>query len=85
VAEWQRYQFEIFPNPATDALWVQSEEEISSITVYDAFGKLLKSNSFFPSQTVKMDVADFPSGIYFLKIVTKEAKVITQKFLKYED
>ncbi|NCA85080.1 MAG: T9SS type A sorting domain-containing protein [Clostridia bacterium] len=84
VAEWQLPTVRVFPNPASDAIWLQGREMISSIVVYDAFGKLLKSNSFFPSQSVKMDIADFPSGVYFLKIITKDSKVITQKFLKYE-
>jgi hypothetical protein len=85
VAEWQLPKIGVFPNPATDAIWVQSGEEISSIAVYNAFGKLLKINSFFPSKSVKMDIADFPSGVYFIKIITEDAKVTTQKFLKYEE
>ena len=84
VAEWQLAKFEIFPNPASDVLWLQGGEIINSIAIYDAFGKLLKSNSFFPSQSIKVDIAEFPSGAYFLKIITKDSEIVTQKFLKYE-
>ena len=70
---------QIFPNPATNLLYLQLDKpfsEILNVTVFDNFGKSFYSDSF--KNTI--DVSNFSKGIYFLKMTTKNG-LVTRKFV----
>jgi len=67
----------MFPNPTTDILNIKSNNKIFNIEVYDVFGKL-----FFRDNKSSIDVSDFPSGIYIVKIKTDKQFFVTKVFIQ---
>ncbi len=67
----------IFPNPVKSILNVASETEVLALEVYDNLGRLITKVS--NQQSVKVE--DFPKGVYYLKIRTKD-KAYYEKFIK---
>lgn len=68
----------IYPNPTSDILNIQTDQKISKIEIYDAGGKLLKSNS---GHEKNIRVSELTTGLYLIKIYTDKA-VINSKFIK---
>jgi len=69
--------FEIFPNPAKNILNIKSNEIIEHIEFIDISGRHIYSTSTNKTSK-KIDLSDFESGIYFLKVATKN-KIATEK------
>jgi subtilisin family serine protease len=67
----------VYPNPATDKVFVTSDEEINEIQIFDVFGNLLLSGN---SRIIQ--VAGLNSGAYFVKIRTKNNDYLTP-LIKY--
>jgi hypothetical protein len=77
--EAQYSQVTISPNPSSNGVKIQSNTEISHLTVINQAGQLvyeINSNS----KIVNVNVSEFDSGIYFVKIFTHE-NVITKKLV----
>ena len=70
----------IFPNPATDYLNINFDDVYpEKITLFNNMGEtLLVENQL--SENAQINVSEYQSGIYFLKIETKENS-ITKRFL----
>lgn len=69
----------IFPNPTTNFLYLQLENsdlKVLKITIFDNVGKAILDQPF----QKEINVANFTSGIYFLKIITKNG-IVSRKFL----
>ncbi|WP_370898257.1 S8 family peptidase [Chryseobacterium gossypii] len=67
----------IFPNPVRNILNVASEKEVMSMEVYDNLGRLIAR----VREQKSVKVEDYPKGIYYLKIQTKD-KTYYEKFIK---
>jgi len=66
----------IYPNPFTDAVTITSQQEITAIEVYNMLGELVFSTSNIKHQTSNIiDLSSQPSGIYFVRVTTKEGTV----------
>jgi len=80
VFEKNQYVYHVFPNPATDKLFIESEEMLSSVAVYNLSGMVVyqKATSVF---AVVLDVQSFAPGLYMLKISTASGKVKTEKIV----
>ena len=73
--------FNIYPNPVSDKLYIETQTQIltQTIEIYDAFGRQqLIANG---QQPTAIDVSNLNSGVYFIKIKTNEG-VITKRFVK---
>ena len=68
----------IFPNPTTDYLHIQSEQEINTIEIYSLQGQ--KMASYKKQNTI--DVSNLSNGIYFFKLTDDLNKVQNIKFIK---
>ena len=66
----------IYPNPANNQLFVQSEEAISQIRILNVEGRIMQT-----AQTSVLDISGLAKGIYFIQIETSKGKY-TQKFIK---
>jgi len=72
----QKNDFSVYPNPTSDYLNIQSEEEILEVTIFNLQGKqILKSN------IERVDVSNLTSGIYLIEIKTNSGKAF-RKFIK---
>jgi hypothetical protein len=58
---------EVYPNPATTTLSITSTDEVSSIIISSLLGQRVYSNQY-NSKEAQVDVADLPSGVYFVRI-----------------
>ncbi|MEO6037753.1 MAG: T9SS type A sorting domain-containing protein [Saprospiraceae bacterium] len=64
----------IFPNPAMDRVMVQADES-GELRLYDAMGKLLRSQSVLSGQT-QVDISRLEKGSYFLRLNGRVGNVI---------
>jgi Zn-dependent metalloprotease len=74
--------FLIYPNPANEFVFItSSDESIKTIEMYDNAGRLLFSKDVLElGLNVKLDIRNYSSGIYTLRIKT-ESSDLTQKIV----
>ena len=69
--------FNVYPNPVKDRLYIETSTQIQSIEVYDIYGRIQNLRN---SETQKLrnsiDVSDLNSGIYFVKVKTEEGNIV---------
>ena len=71
---------EIYPNPVTDLININAQNNINKITIFNQIGQLVKVLT--PNKnSIQTDLGDLTSGIYILKIES-ENKIATQKIVK---
>ncbi len=66
--------FNLYPNPTSDYLIVESDETINTIKIYDIQSRELYAeevNSVFK----KIDVSDLSSGVYFVELFTDRYRI----------
>lgn len=66
----------IYPNPAHNQLFIQSDAAISSINILNVEGRIVQTGQ---SQTI--DISGLAKGMYFIQIKT-EKRTYTKKFVK---
>ena len=72
--------FKVFPNPFKDEVSLSSRTSIDQIYIYDLLGKLIQVNDV-DSICTTLNLSEYKSGIYFLKVISDNASV-TQKIIK---
>ena len=70
-------EIKLYPNPFTDYIIIDSPVDITSWTLFDLNGKILKHSV----ATLQIQVSNLPAGIYFLKIDSANG-IITRKIIK---
>lgn len=84
VPEIDGRKIQVYPNPATDFVTIQMGEALPnkprSLVVTDVMGRRLFSESNVSPQTI-IDVSQWPSGVYIIRIEQDDALDI-QKFVK---
>jgi len=79
IDETQISQVSISPNPSSNEVKIQSNTEISHLTVINQAGQLVFESN--PNTSIlTINVSEFGSGVYFVKIFTNE-NVITKKLV----
>ena len=66
----------IYPNPTQEILYIESQEPIETIKIYNLQGQLIREDS-----SNRIDVSQLNVGLYFLQ-ATIDGKTITNKFIK---
>lgn len=80
-------EISIFPNPANEHLTIQfkaTQNKATVLNIVDIAGRVIKSieyNSITGINSLKMDVSDLQSGVYFIK--NNDSSLQTIKFIKY--
>ncbi len=69
----------LYPNPANNMINIQSSEEISSVQIFDMFGKTIGSYEVTGNETT-IGVNKWAAGIYVAKIRTRDNNEIVKKF-----
>jgi len=62
-------QLNLFPNPVSDVLMIDSDIDIEKITLYDSKGNKVKS---FDKGSQKISFSDYANGMYFIEFQTTE-------------
>ena len=71
--------FSIYPNPAVDRVVIATESTIESVSIYTLTGVMIYSEVDFNNNTI--NVSDFASGVYFIKVRTDNGESV-QRFIK---
>ena len=66
VDEDQGLGVEVYPNPASDKLIIESDDAIGTLEIHNLMGVLLYSKKDCDSK-VEIDVSWLPSGVYFVR------------------
>lgn len=75
-------QISVFPNPASSIVNISSYLQTAyDIEIYNAVGQMLYSEQNVNSQSMKLDISNFSSGLFFIKI-TSQNNQFMYKLLK---
>lgn len=74
----------VYPNPASDYIFVQKENNISSVLMelFDLQGKLLIRKPI-QSNNERIDIAHLGSGVYFYRLTASNKQTQTGKIIKH--
>ena len=77
-------KFVVYPNPAITELTLQSDllAEVDKVCVYDFQGRLKECKQGKGQSRISVDLTDYVSGIYFLRIWTSDSEFRIVKFIK---
>jgi hypothetical protein len=70
----------VYPNPSSNVFSINSETR-GNIVVYDLIGKIIKSETIDLGIT-KLDLSNYPSGIYLMKVTNDSNQTKTMKLIK---
>lgn len=72
---------QVFPNPATSTISIQSAIENASFRILNIQGKVMRTHQLFSKKEV-VDISEMPEGVYILQIsndqVMQTMKIIVQ-------
>ena len=71
--------FNIYPNPVSDNLVIETEATIEAVTIYTVTGVMVYSEVDFNDNTI--NVSDFANGVYIMKVRTENGEAV-QRFIK---
>ena len=60
--------FKISPNPSTDFFTIDSKFEIQNLEIFDVVGKKVKEYNNLNTNSYTVNLDEFTSGLYFVKI-----------------
>ncbi len=70
----------VYPNPATDAIFFNSENTIASVVVTDVTGRVIAEQNNVKNGRIEM--SNFGAGLYIVKTVGVDGEVNTVKVVK---
>ncbi|WP_334125612.1 T9SS type A sorting domain-containing protein [Empedobacter brevis] len=76
VSDVNTVKFEVYPNPATELIHIETKGQVSSSILYNMAGQKVLN-----SEHKQIDVSSLPKGIYILK-TTIDGKDMTKKIIK---
>lgn len=75
------YPDPLFPNPATDYIYLKAEKKVDYVSVFDITGKLLKRITPSNIGFISLNISDLNNGAYLLYVQSSEKSTV-HKFLK---
>ncbi len=72
----------VFPNPVTDILYIESDNEIKSYSIYNITGIMVKDQTGFCDFSVPADLTRLKPGIYILRISLCNGEIVTTRVVK---
>ncbi len=83
LAEQNRLNFKVFPNPTSDWVNISSNyRELLIVQVYDCSGRLI-SHSTSMGPNLKVDFTTLPPGVYRISLSTISGSRMNQTIIKY--
>ncbi len=77
------HAFIVSPNPAESNVNINSDANIVGLVVYDLFGMIMTTtNNVVPTNDVGLQVSNFASGMYIIRVLTAEGELFDLKFIK---
>jgi|GEM_PF-5937130 len=72
------YGFKLFPNPASNDVRIQADENMTNILILNSLGQLVKTVDANSTSDILIDVNQFAAGLYFVQ-ATIDGQVVTTK------
>ena len=72
----------LYPNPATNQLTVESTKTINTIEITDAIGRVQSFKLKVQRPATQIDIHALASGIYFIKLYFGDGSFVVKKFIK---
>lgn len=72
----QPVKISIYPNPATNYISINKDENVKQITIFNLVGRKLKTFEDVEKDE-QYDVSDLPNGMYLIQVIDKSNKIIT--------
>ena len=69
--------FNIYPNPVNEYLTIATNEDVKEVIIYNMQGA-----EVFTSKTKALNTSMLTSGLYLIKVITKDNKVGVKRFVK---
>jgi hypothetical protein len=70
----------VFPNPTSDFIGLNDNDEVSQISIFNLVGKKMKTFNYSKGETY--NVSDLPDGLYLVQLFSKQnGKIITTQRL----
>lgn len=69
----------LYPNPASEKIYIKSNKNINTIELYDFSGKVIFKQTALNPETI-IDIKDIATGIYIIKINT-DLEITTRKLI----
>lgn len=88
VEIYKNVQMAVFPNPASDRITVQLENQIAAdyqLSIFDAYGQRLKSENISSpagENNYVLDVANFAEGVYFIILQNTDVRIVRKVIIK---
>ena len=73
-------ELNIFPNPATDNLSIEANEQITEVNIYNIIGVSVY-NEQCTNNNLNVNISDFNNGVYFVKVKTNNTEIV-KRFIK---
>ena len=71
----------IFPNPGAEFVEIKSETKIARVVILDLKGQLIFENEHVDSEYIHLDLSNFRSGVYFIRVETDRG-LFVKKLMK---
>ncbi len=78
IADISGHSFRIYPNPAVDKLFIETDEQIENIRIVDYKGQVVTN----VAGAAMIDVSNLNAGIYFIELTTRDGGVTASKIVK---
>ena len=79
-SEMEAVVLKVFPNPARNEITVSAGEVLTSVLVFNLTGQVVSEH--FPNGTEEqIDVSQLAGGMYFIRAVTRDERVLSQKIM----
>lgn len=72
----------LFPNPASDQVFINSKNEIRQLEVYDESGRLIWQEEDLGQNTQRLDIQLWRNGVYVVRVTDQENQVETSRLVK---
>lgn len=66
----------IYPNPATNFISINKDENVREIAIFNLVGKKLKTFQEVEKDE-HYDVSDLPNGMYLIQVIDDNKKIVT--------
>jgi hypothetical protein len=73
----------VYPNPVTSKLYIKETKDIAQINILNCMGQILYSKRNNKSSLVEIDMSDYQTGYYILKLIKFDGQNVTKKLLKH--
>jgi hypothetical protein len=72
--------FKMYPQPATNQLSIETDIELSSVSMLDMTGKTI-FQTIVQGKSIDISLNKFPSGVYFVKCKDKFNRQLVKKLI----